>query len=81
MALSLWVNGRKAGTGDNFHVTPMLDIKPMLREGVNLLAVAAENGGTSPNPAGLVGALIVKFRDGHSAHLGDRQGVAIGASR
>ena len=68
-SFELWVNGRKAGTGDNFHVTPMLDIKPMLREGVNLLAVAAENGGTSPNPAGLVGALVVKFRDGHSLTL------------
>ena len=38
----------------------------MLRAGVNVLAVAAENGGTTPNPAGLIGALIIKFRDGHA---------------
>ena len=57
--------GRRA-QGDNFHVAGAFDIKPMLRPGVNVLAVAAENGGTTPNPAGLIGALVVKFRDGHA---------------
>ncbi len=65
-SFELWVNGRKAGEGDNFHVAAVLDIKPMLRAGVNVLAVAAENGGTAPNPAGLIGTLVVKFRDGHT---------------
>ena len=65
-SFEVWVNGRKAGTGDNFHVAPMLDIKRMLRAGANVIAVAAENGGTSPNPAGLIGTLVVKFRDGHT---------------
>jgi hypothetical protein len=61
----LWVNGRKAGAGDNFHLASALDVKPMLRPGTNLLAVAAENGGDAPNPAGLIGTLVVKFGDGH----------------
>ena len=65
-SFELWVNGRKAGTGDNFHVASALDVKPMLRPGTNLLAVAAENGGDAPNPAGLIGALVIKFRDGHT---------------
>ena len=33
---------------------------------LNVLAVVAENGGDAPNPAGLIGALHVKFRDGHA---------------
>ena len=64
-SFELWVNGRRAGKGDNFHVASMLDVKRMLRPGVNVLAVAAENGGATPNPAGLIGNLVVKFRDGH----------------
>jgi hypothetical protein len=63
-SFELWVNGRRAGAGDNFHVASVLDVKAMLRPGVNVLAVAAENGGGAPNPAGLIGMLVVKFRDG-----------------
>ncbi len=63
-SFELWVNGRSAGKGDNFHVAREFDIKPRLRSGVNVLAVAAENGGANPNPAGLAGTLVVKFRDG-----------------
>ena len=65
-SFELWVNGRKAGSGDNFHLASALDVKPMLRAGTNLLAVAAENGGDAPNPAGLIGAVVIKFRDGHT---------------
>jgi hypothetical protein len=65
-SFELWVNGRRAGAGDNFHVASVLDVKAMLRPGVNVLAVAAENGGAAPNPAGLIGTLVVKFRDGHA---------------
>ena len=65
-SFELWVNGRKAGSGDNFHVASALDVKPMLRRGTNLVAVAAENGGEAPNPAGLVGTVVVRFQDGHT---------------
>jgi hypothetical protein len=65
-SFELWVNGRKAGAGDNFHVAPTMEVKLMLRAGTNLLAVAAENGGDAPNPAGLIGMLVVKYRDGHT---------------
>jgi hypothetical protein len=60
----LWINGRRAGKGDNFHVAGEFNVKRMLRSGVNVLAVAAENGGADPNPAGLAGILVVEFRDG-----------------
>ena len=65
----LWINGRLAGKGDNFHVAGMFDIKPLLRSGLNVLAVVAENGGSSPNPAGLAGTLLMNFRDGHALTL------------
>ncbi len=44
-SFELWVNGRKAGKGDNFHVASAFDVKRLLRAGTNVLAVAAENGG------------------------------------
>ncbi len=64
-SFKVWVNGRQAGKGDNFHVAGMFDVKRMLRPGLNLLAVAAENGGDAPNPAGLIATLVVKSRGGH----------------
>ncbi|MBI5388002.1 MAG: hypothetical protein HZA90_25340 [Verrucomicrobia bacterium] len=63
-SFELFVNGHRAGRGDNFHETYALDITPLLKPGANVLAVEAENGGDTPNPAGLIGSLIVKFRDG-----------------
>jgi hypothetical protein len=63
-AFELTVNGRRAGSGDNFHETFELDVTALLKPGENVLTVVAENGGDAPNPAGLVGALAVKFRDG-----------------
>jgi hypothetical protein len=64
-SFALFVNGRPAGNGDNFHETYSFDVAPMLHPGTNVLAVEAENGGDAPNPAGLIGRLIVSFRDGH----------------
>ena len=69
-SFELWVNGRKAGKGDNFHVAAMLDAKRLLKAGKNVLAVAAENGGPTPNPAGLIGTLLIKFRDGQTLAVG-----------
>jgi len=38
-----------------------------LKPGPNVLAVRAENSGTTPNPAGLIGMLRLTFADG--SHL------------
>ncbi len=64
-SFQLWVNGRQAGSGDNFHVASSLDIASMLKPGTNVLAVAAVNSGETPNPAGLLGVVVIKFADGH----------------
>ncbi len=63
-SFELWINGHKAGEGDNFHRLSSLDVKALLRSGTNVLAVAADNGGDSPNPAGLVGALVIRDKQG-----------------
>ena len=63
-AFTVWVNGARVGTGDNFHEVYELDAAGKLRPGTNVIAVAAENGGDAPNPAGLIGTLVVKLDDG-----------------
>ncbi|HEY5480686.1 MAG TPA: glycosyl hydrolase, partial [Verrucomicrobiae bacterium] len=64
-----WVNGRRAGGGDDFSHTYVMDCTRLLQPDTNLLTVAAVNGSTSPNPAGMVGNLIIKFQDGRTVEL------------
>ncbi len=68
-SFDLFVNGRQAGSGDNFHETSELDVAPYLQPGTNVLAVEAMNGSDAPNPAGIIGTLVVKFRDGRSLEV------------
>ena len=63
-AFELLVNGRSAGSGDNFNEVREIDVAARLKPGANELTVVAENGGDAPNPAGLIGTLIVKFHGG-----------------
>jgi hypothetical protein len=66
-AFELWINGGKAGEGNNFHTFYSIDVTRPIRPGVNVLAVMADNGGNSSNPAALVGTLVVRYRDGREA--------------
>lgn len=68
-AFQVSVNGKHVGQGDNFKEVYVFDLKTFLRRGANLLSVAAENGGEKPNPAGLIGALLVQFSDGRTLRL------------
>ncbi|MBI5817597.1 MAG: hypothetical protein HZA88_01290 [Verrucomicrobia bacterium] len=61
-----WVNGQKAGKGENFHHGYTMNVGAMLKPGANFIAVAAVNTLDTANPAGLVGALDIKYRDGHA---------------
>jgi hypothetical protein len=73
-AFECWINGQAVGTGDNFTQTYSFDVTSLLKPGENRLAVKAENGGNSPNPAGLIGALTINFRDGSAREIvTDRQ--------
>jgi len=60
----LWVNGSRVGGGSNFKRLETVDISLQLRPGTNLIAVAAQNAGDSPNPAGLIAALEIRSRSG-----------------
>ncbi len=60
----LLVNGQAVGGGGNFHVVQVMDAAPALKPGTNTLDVVAGNGDDNPNPAGLIGALVVRFEDG-----------------
>jgi len=64
-----WVNGQAAGIGDDFQRIVSMDLTHLLKSGTNLIAVAAVNGGDSPNPAGLIGSLTTKYSDGHSQEI------------
>jgi len=66
-AFVLYINGRDAGHSDdsaNGWRNPVeLDVRGLLRDGVNQLALAATNAaaGDQANPAGLIGALRLEF--------------------
>jgi hypothetical protein len=69
-SFTLYVNGTIAGSGDNFHQLYSFDVTELLHVGTNIVAVSAENGGASPNPAGLLGAFVVRYGDGREIVVG-----------
>ena len=60
----LYVNGDEAGRSPSWKPPVNADVAAKLRPGANTLAVAATNGSTSPNPAGLIGRLLISFEEG-----------------
>jgi hypothetical protein len=68
-----WVNGKRAGSGDNFARTYLMNIAPLLKPGANLIAVAAENASDKPNPAGLIASLTIKYRNGRTLEVSTDQ--------
>jgi hypothetical protein len=64
-----WINGQRAGGGDDFTHTYLMDCTRLLTPGTNLLAVLGVNGADYANPAGLVGNLVIKYRDGRKIEL------------
>lgn len=63
-SFTLWINGKQVSTGDNFNITVNTPITSFLHPGVNLLAVAVNNSGDAPNPAGWIGAFDLNYKDG-----------------
>ena len=67
-AFELFVNGKPGGandlTGGDLSAATAFDITKQLHAGANVLAVDATNGGDEPNPAGLVGRLVIQFEQG-----------------
>jgi hypothetical protein len=63
-SFTLWINGKKVSTGDNFNITFLTSIKRFLRPGVNVVAVEASNGSDAPSPAGWIGSFELNYKDG-----------------
>ena len=63
-AFTLYINGRKAGKSSDWYQVQRINVTALLHSGHNIVAVKASNVGNSgPNPAGLIGALKVVYRD------------------
>ncbi|MBI4879455.1 MAG: hypothetical protein HY812_07310 [Planctomycetes bacterium] len=67
---TLFVNGEQAGKGDGSDLgwrNPVeIDVMQLLVPGGNQFAIAARNAGRDPNPAGLMGLLVVEFDAGEA---------------
>jgi alpha-L-rhamnosidase len=59
-----FANGVKVGSGANFKTASAVELKSALKPGRNVLAVSVKNVGDSPNPAGMVGLLTLRFAAG-----------------
>ena len=71
-SFTAWLNGKKIGSGDNWHEPKEFgDLAGALKPGRNLLAIRAENkaADVSANPAGLIARLEVQFAGGQSLSL------------
>ena len=65
-----WVNGVPVASGGNFNEVQQVDIGHALKPGPNIVAVAASNAGTEPNPAGFIGLIHLQFEDGEDVLVG-----------
>lgn len=65
----LSVNQADGAYGSDFHNVQTIDIRKHLRVGPNRLDVQVENQGPDANPAGLIGALEIKFTDGGTLRI------------
>ena len=66
---TLYVNGQIALAVENQNFWQhygQADISTFLTPGTNVLAVAVVNGGTTPNPAGLIGSLDLTYSNGQT---------------
>jgi len=60
----VFLNGKKVGENDDWLEISFYPIVKSLKKGKNVLAVEAFNKDTAPNPAGLLGCMIITFTDG-----------------
>lgn len=60
----LYVNGALAASGDNWENPEAISLEAKLKVGANDFVLVAKNGGTAPNPAGVIFEARIKFADG-----------------
>ncbi len=62
----VFVNGKQVGQNGGWVAASEMDVKGELKVGENVVAIAATNGGSEANPAGLIGAVVVEFESGEA---------------
>ncbi|MDR1494053.1 MAG: glycoside hydrolase family 78 protein [Planctomycetaceae bacterium] len=65
----VYINGQKIGEGTNFKNAPVVNIAGRLKSGKNTIAVEVKNEGPNPNPAGMIGAIRVKFKKNNELNI------------
>ncbi|MBN2211464.1 MAG: hypothetical protein JW709_08735 [Sedimentisphaerales bacterium] len=65
-SFTCWINGEVVAAGSDFKRPVNVDITTLLKPGENLLTVTAENGGNGPNPAALIGTIVLQYEDGQT---------------
>jgi alpha-L-rhamnosidase len=70
---TLSVNGSEMASATNFNSLKQISLKDHLKGGSNLIQVLAENRGTGPNPAGLIGIFIIETNQGQTVITTDAQ--------
>ncbi|MBC7329299.1 hypothetical protein H5T88_02965 [bacterium] len=64
-----YINGKLVGEGNRWEEIYDFDVKRFLKEGKNEILVSARNGGDIPNPAGLICALLINYKDGEVKYV------------
>ena len=67
---TLHFNGEAAASVDSYNEVREVDLTGRVRAGTNVVAIAAGNNGTQPNPAGLLAAIEIRFKDGTKTVVG-----------
>ncbi len=62
-AFALYLNGERMAEGQDWRTVHRIDFADALRDGTNLIALEGENGGSLPNPAGVLFDLRITFAD------------------
>ena len=60
----LSINGQTAAQGRDFRAPVASDVSALLLPGEIVLGIGVNNGGKTPNPAGLIGKLVIQFSEG-----------------
>lgn len=67
---SLSINGSKVESGDNWEQPQAVSITSRLKAGSNEIIIVAKNGGSGPNPAGVICELQARMPDGQILSIG-----------
>ena len=66
----LYVNGALVASGDNWENPEAIPLETKLKAGANDIVLVAKNGGSGPNPAGVIFEARIKLADGSTETIG-----------